>query len=288
MLLNTKELLEVAYKNQFGIGAYNIGNSEFVKAVIDVAEEKQSPAILQIHPLEIDLMTDGMAAYVREASSKTKMPISIHLDHGGSVDDCLRAIRNGFTSVMIDASHLPYEENIAMTKEVVDLAHKVGVSVEAELGTIGSNAHSGEEGAEKTLYTDPKQARDFVERTGVDFLAVAIGTVHGIYPKDLEPEIQLDRLEAIQKNIPIPMVLHGGSDNPDEKIIATTKRGISKINLSSDMKIAFYKTFKETMIERPNDYEPWLITKEATEAARAVLRKKMDIFGSRGKASLYK
>lgn len=287
MLISTKEMLNVAYQNNFGVGAYNIGNSEFVKAVIEVAEELNAPAILQIHPLEVELLTNDFMTYVKEAAQNAKVPISIHLDHGRDAKDCIQAIRNGYTSVMIDASHLPFEENIRVTKEVVDIAHQVGVSVEAELGTIGSNKGSGETTTAEALYTDPSQAKQFVDETGVDFLAVAIGTIHGIYPKGKKPNIQIDRLQEIRKAVDMPLVLHGGSDNPEEKIQAAVENGIAKVNLSSDMKVAFYTTFKETMIEMPDDYEPWIITPQATEAAKKVLRDKMHLFESVNKASLY-
>lgn len=288
MLYNMKDLLDVAYKNKFAVGAFNVANSEFVKVVIDAAEHMDSPAIIQIHPLELAQVGDEFVAYVREAVKKTHLPMAIHLDHGGSIDDVMRGIKNGYSSVMIDASAMPYEENVALTKAVVELAHTVGVSVEAELGTIGSNAGSGEGGIEDILYTDPDQAADFVARTGIDTLAVAIGTSHGIYPKTKEHSIKIDRLQKIKEKVSIPLVLHGGSDNADNEIQQCTQNGIAKINLASDMKRAFFRRLNQTLNEMPNDYEAFIVVPEATKAATELVEGKMRLFGSNNKASLYR
>ncbi|KAB7667184.1 ketose-bisphosphate aldolase [Bacillus sp. B1-b2] len=288
MLLNMKDLLNVAFENKFAVGSFNIANSEFVKVVIRAAEEQQSPAIMQIHPNEIGLVTDEFVAYVREAVSKSKMPFAIHLDHGGNINDILRAIKNGYTSVMMDASHLPFEGNIRLTKEAVDLAHMVGVSVEGELGTIGSNEGSSEGGSEEILYTDPDEAALFVEKTGIDTLAVAVGTSHGIYPKTKDHSIKIDRLIEIHSKVNIPLVLHGGSDNPDEEIREAVKHGIAKINLSTDMKRAFYNQLRITLEKNPYAYEPDMLMPEATKAATELVKQKMELFGSAGKAVLYK
>ncbi|WP_405142890.1 ketose-bisphosphate aldolase [Paenibacillus sp. FSL H7-0942] len=288
MLINMKDLLKVAYENKFAVGSFNVANSEFVKVVITAAEEQNSPAIMQIHPNEIDLVTDGFIAYVREAASKSKVPFVIHLDHGATIKDITRSIRNGYSSVMMDASHLPFEENIAATKEAVELAHLVDVSVEGELGTIGSNEGSSEGGADEILYTNPEEAAIFVEQTGIDTLAVAVGTSHGIYPQSKDHSIKIDRLKQIHEKVKIPLVLHGGSDNPDEEIREAVKHGIAKINLSTDMKRAFYNQLRATLDANPNAYEPDQLMPEATKAATELVKKKMDLFGSTGKASLYK
>jgi fructose-bisphosphate aldolase, class II len=288
MLTTMGKLLSVAYKGKFAVGAFNIANSEFVRAVIQTAERENSPAILQIHPNEINLMGDEFAAYCVEAAHRASVPIVIHLDHGSNIDDVVRAIRNGFTSVMIDGSHLPYEENVALTKAVVKIAHAQHITVEGELGTIGNTGTSSEGGAEEILFTDPEQAKDFVERTNVDTLAIAIGTSHGFYPKSLKPKLQIDRLSQINERVNIPLVLHGGSDNSDEDIRESTKYGVSKINLSSEMKRAFFTELRNTMNNHPNGYEPDALFPSSTEAAMAIIAKKMHLFGSAGKADLYK
>lgn len=287
MLLNMKDLLKTAYENQFAVGSYNVANSEFVRVVIEAAEEKNAPAIIQIHPNEIELLGDEFTAYVREICQRTSIPVAIHLDHGASVQDVMRAIRNGFTSVMIDASHASFEDNIAVTKEVVKLAHAVNVSVEAELGTIGSNDNSSEGGADQILYTDPQDAKIFVEETGVDTLAVAIGTSHGQYKHAGKPELKLDLLEEIHQQVDIPLVLHGGSDNKDEEISQTYLHGVSKINLSTDMKNAFFQEMRSFLIENQDAYEPDVIMPSARNAAKEVVKKKMDLFNSTNHAHLY-
>ncbi|MGG2090799.1 ketose-bisphosphate aldolase [Priestia aryabhattai] len=288
MLVNMRDLLQVAYENKFAVGSFNVANSEFVKVVVSAAEEQKSPAILQIHPNEINLVTDEFVAYVREAASKSKVPFVIHLDHGATIEDITRSIRNGYTSVMMDASHLPFEENMTLTKKAVELAHIVGVSVEGELGTIGSNEGSSEGGTDEILYTDPDEAAIFVKKTGIDTLAVAVGTSHGLYPKTKDHSIKIDRLMKIHEKVKVPLVLHGGSDNPDEEIREAVKHGVAKINLSTDMKRAFYNQLRATLDENPDAYEPDLLMPEATKAAIELVKKKMDLFGSTDKASLYK
>ncbi|MDQ0207372.1 ketose-bisphosphate aldolase [Alkalicoccobacillus murimartini] len=287
MLMNMKDLLAVAYKHQFAVGSFNVANSEFVRVIIESAEEKNAPAIIQIHPNEVELLGDDFITYVRESCRNAKVPMVIHLDHGGSVEDVMRAIRNGFTSVMIDASHASFEDNIAISKEVVKLAHSVNVSVEAELGTIGSNEGSSEGGADVILYTDVDDAKTFVEQTGIDTLAIAIGTSHGQYKHDRQPELKLDLLAEINKNVDIPLVLHGGSDNKDEEISQTYLHGVSKINLSTDMKNAFFKEMRRFLIENDTAYEPDMIMPSARKAAQEVVKKKMDLFNSTNQAHHY-
>ncbi|WP_077298517.1 ketose-bisphosphate aldolase [Virgibacillus pantothenticus] len=287
MLMNMKELLEVAYKNNFAVGSFNIANSEFVRVVIESAEEKKTPAIIQIHPNELDLVGDDFIAYVRESCKNAKVPMAIHLDHGSSVKDVMRAIRNGYTSVMIDASHASFADNIAITKEVVNIAHDVNVSVEAELGTIGSNEGSSEGGADEILYTDADDAKRFVEETGIDTLAVAIGTSHGQYKYAGKPELKLDLLAEINQKVEIPLVLHGGSDNKDEEIAQTYLHGIAKINLSTDMKSAFFQEMRRFLKDNQGAYEPDVIMPSARNAAKEVVKHKMHLFNSTNKAHLY-
>ncbi len=288
MLLNLTKTLKPAYQNKFAIGAFNISNSELLKAVVETAEEKKSPAIIQLLPAELDLVGEDFIAYAREAAHQANVPIALHQDHCGEIEGILRAIRNGYTSVMVDGSHLPFEENIALTRQVVGIAHAVGVSVEAELGRIGENEGSIEGSASEVIYTNPEEAKEFVARTNCDALAVAVGTAHGLYPEHLSPDIKLDRLRQLNEILDVPLVLHGGSDNPDEAIRNTTKYGIAKINLSSDMKRAFFDQLRITLAEKPNDFEPNDVFPQATEAAKQVIREKMDVFGSTDKSHLYR
>ncbi len=201
MLISMKEMLAPTREYRFAIGAFNVADSCFIRAVVEEAEATNTPAIISIHPSELEFVTDEFFGYVRERTLKSRVPFTIHLDHGASIAQVLRAIQCGFTSVMIDGSLLPYEENVALTKEVVKLAHAVGVSVEGELGTIGDTGTTVEGGVSKVIYTEPAQAEDFVQRTGVDTLAVAIGTAHGIYPKDMKPELQMHILKDISQRV---------------------------------------------------------------------------------------
>ena len=288
MLMNMKELLAVADKNGFAVPAFNIGSEAILKGVVESANEKNAPVILAIHPTELEFLGDSFIKTCIEEANKSKGPMVIHLDHGGTFEEVLRAIRCGFTSVMIDASHLSYEENIAITKKVVEVAKVSNVSVEAELGTIGTTGENFEGGADDIIYTNPEQAKDFIEKTGIDSLAVAIGTAHGIYPKDMKPELKLDLLKTIRDTVDIPLVLHGGSSNPDDEIAQSVKIGISKINISSDIKFAFYKKCREVLAENPGWIEPNAIYPPCIEAMKEVVEFKMNLFNDIGKAELYK
>ncbi|KHS71631.1 MULTISPECIES: ketose-bisphosphate aldolase [Pectobacterium] len=287
MLISMTDILKPTREHRFAIGAFNVADSCFIRAVVEEAEATNTPAIISIHPSELEFVTDEFFAYVRERTLRSPVPFVIHLDHGASIAHVLRAIQCGFTSVMIDGSLLPYEENVALTTEVVKLAHAVGVSVEGELGTIGDTGTTIEGGVSKVIYTDPEQAEDFVNRTGVDTLAVAIGTAHGIYPKDLKPELQMHILRDISQRVSIPLVLHGGSANPDAEIAEAVTLGVGKINISSDMKFAYFQKARE-ILSRETWWDPNAIYPEPIKAAKEVIRYKMALFGSTGKATLYR
>jgi len=248
----------------------------------------QCPVILAIHPDELSFLGDSFIESCIAEANATKVPMVIHLDHGGSFEQVMRAIQCGFTSVMIDGSHLSYEDNIEITKKVVGAAHPIHVSVEAELGTIGTTGTSAEGGANKIIYTDSKLAKDFVAKTGIDTLAVAIGTAHGIYPKGMKPKLRLDLLKEIRDVVAVPLVLHGGSSNADEEIAESVKIGISKINISSDVKAAYYKKVREVLKDNEGWYEPNAIYPPCIAAAREVIEFKMNLFNSVDKVKLYK
>jgi fructose-bisphosphate aldolase class II len=288
MLMNMKELLSVANEQYFAVPAFNIGTGQILKAVIECCEAKKAPVILAIHPLELEFQGDNFIASCIAAASKSRVPMAIHLDHGSKIEQIYRAINDGFTSVMIDASHMTYEENIAISKKVVEIAHPLNISVEAELGTIGTTGTGGEYGADKIIYTDPDKAKEFVEKTGVDTLAIAIGTAHGIYPKGVKPELKLDLLKEIKSKVSAPLVLHGGSSNPDDEIAESVRRGINKINISSDIKAAFYKQCRKTLDENPNTYEPFQVYPESIQAMKAVIDFKIDLFNDADKMKYYK
>jgi fructose-bisphosphate aldolase class II len=199
----------------------------------------------------------------------------------------LQAVQYGFTSVMIDASLQSFEENIAISKKVTDSAHVLGLSVEAELGTIGANDSYAEAGAATIIYTDPDDAVTFVEQTGVDSLAVAIGTYHGFYPAHLKPELKLDLLKEIKSRVRIPLVLHGGSGNPDDEIAEASRIGINKINISTDIKVAYHDKMREVLGNDPKTREPNAIQPACIDAMKVVAAQKIELFGAAGKGSLY-
>lgn len=288
MLYNMKNLLAVARKNKFAVPAFNISSHEILRAVMETCRETGSPVILEIHPVEIEHLTDSYIDTVKKAAYEAEFPVVIHLDHGETVYDVMRAIHNGYTSVMIDASKESYEENIRQTREIVNLAHEVNVSVEAELGTIGAMNYSAEGGVDHVVCTDPAQARDFVERTGIDTLAVAIGTAHGLYPKNFVPKLELKRLEEISRLVDIPLVLHGGSGNPDEEISRSVALGVCKVNISSDVKSAFFNECRRFFAENPGAYEPNEIFPSCITAAKRVIKHKLGVLNTLGKQSLYR
>ncbi|MBM7542821.1 ketose-bisphosphate aldolase [Amphibacillus cookii] len=287
MLINMNQMLELAKKNKFAVGAFNVADSNFLRVVIEAAEENDAPAIIAVHPTELEFTKDEFFQYTVSRLKNSSVPFVLHMDHGDSLASIMRAIHNGFSSVMIDGSLLPFEENIQMTKEVVQVCHKIGVSVEGELGTIGNTGTSIEGGVSTVIYTKPEDAEKFIEETGIDTLAVAIGTAHGIYPKDVKPELKMDVLEAIKETVDIPLVLHGGSANPDEEIARAVEIGIQKVNISSDYKYAFYKKCRE-ILSTTELWDPNAIYPECILEAKKVVKQKMILFNSINKAELYR
>ncbi|AYY71471.1 ketose-bisphosphate aldolase [Listeria monocytogenes] len=286
MLVNMKQLLEVAKENKFAVGAFNVADSNFLRVVVEEAEKNNAPAIIAVHPTELDFTKDDFFQYVLARIKNSPVSFVLHLDHGDNMGDVMRAVRCGFSSVMIDGSLLPFEENIRVTKEVVEVCHKLGVSVEGELGTIGKTGNSIEGGVSEIIYTKPEEAEEYISRTGVDTLAVAIGTAHGIYPKDKEPKLRLDILKEIKDLVHIPLVLHGGSANPDAEIAAAVEIGIQKVNISSDYKYAFYKKCRE-ILSTTELWDANAIYPDCIDAAKEVVKYKMELFQSIGQVEKY-
>lgn len=247
MLINMEQMLAIVKENKFAVGAYNISNLELDRIVIEQCEEDNAPAIIEVHPTEVFYCKDDFFAYVLQRIKNSKVPFVLHLDHGDNLDSVARAIHNGFSSVMIDGSLLSWDENVDITRKTVEMCHRVGVSVEGELGTIGQTGTAVEDGLKNGIYTKLEDAKRFVEETGVDTLAFGIGTAHGIYPKNVTPEIRIDILKDIIGQVDVPLVLHGGFSNPDEQIAEAVKNGISKVNISSDFKHAFFDKVREVL-----------------------------------------
>ena len=287
MLMNMKDLLTVAQKNHFAVPAFNIGSDQLLKAVMKTVKELKSPVILEMSPDEFNFVGYAQIQAMLYEAAHTDVPVCIHLDHGDSYETVVRAIQAGMTSVMIDASKLPYEENVAITKKVVETAHIANVSVESELGTIGTTGNSIEGETEGVIYIVPEEAKQFIEDTGIDTFACAIGTAHGIYPKDMKPKLRIDILKDITDQVSVPLVLHGGSSNKDEEIAEAVKNGICKINISSDIKVAFYEQARKTLNENPGYREPLEIYPAAMEACGKVCADKIRLFNSQDKVKCY-
>lgn len=286
MLVNGKVMLDVANANNFAVPAFNISDYAMMNGVFEISEELESPVIIAIHPDELSHIGVDMLPAIISRAHRSTVPVTIHLDHGATYEQVLTAIQAGFTSVMIDGSTLPFDENVAITKKIVETAHAVGLSVEGELGTIGKTDDEAEDGTATIIYTEPADAVRFVEETGVDSLAIAIGTCHGIYPAHMKPELKLDLLREIKDAVNVPLVLHGGSNNPDSEIGDSVKLGVNKINISSDIKVAYHQKMREILadagVREPNTIQP-----PSIEAMKVVAAHKIALFDAAGKAKLY-
>ncbi|WP_432957749.1 ketose-bisphosphate aldolase [Micromonospora haikouensis] len=287
MLTTGKAILDVANEHSFAVPAFNISDWAMFRGIVEISEEKNAPLIVGIHPDEVRHIGREMITGIIERAHGSSVPIAIHWDHGATYEQMLQAFQYGFTSVMIDGSLKPFDENLAITKKVTDSAHVLGVSVEGELGTIGGNDSYAEAGAAEIIYTDPDDAVTFVKTTGVDSLAIAIGTFHGFYPAHLKPELKLDLLKEIKSRVGIPLVLHGGSGNPDDEIREAARIGINKINISTDIKVAYHDKMREVLGSDSKVREPNAIQPACLDAMKEVAAHKIDLFGATGKGSLY-
>jgi len=287
MLTTGKAILDVANEHSFAVPAFNISDWAMFRGIVEICEEKDAPLIVGIHPDEVRHIGREMITGIAERAHRSSVPIAIHWDHGATYEEILQAFQFGFTSVMIDGSLKPFDENLAISQKVTDSAHALGLSVEAELGTIGANDSYAEGGSATIIYTDPDDAVTFVEQTGVDSLAVAIGTFHGFYPAHLKPELKLDLLKEIKSRVRIPLVLHGGSNNPDDEIAEASRIGINKINISTDIKVAYHAKMREVLGNDPKVREPNAIQPACIDAMKVVAAQKIDLFGATGKGALY-
>ena len=281
MLVTAKQLMLDAQKGGYAIGAFNVENMEMVQAVVAAAQELKSPVIIQTTPSTLKYASPEMFyANVAAAAKAASVPVVMPLDPGSSFQLAMQAFRAGYTSIMIDGSHSPYEENIAVTKAVVDACHPAGVPVEAELGKVGGKEDDldGGDGG----YTVPAEAADFVAKTGVDSLAVAIGTAHGVYKG--VPKLDVDRLSEIRKVVSIPLVLHGTSGVPDEAVRECIRRGICKVNYATDLRIAFSTGLKEYLAKDPDAFDPKKYNALGREKVKEYVMSKMLVCGSNGKA----
>lgn len=281
-LVTTKEMLLDAQKNGYAVGAFNVENMEMVMAVVSAAQELKSPVIMQTTPSTVKYADfDYFYANAKVAAEKANVPVAIHLDHGSSFELAMKAYRTGYTSIMIDGSHGSFEENIALTKSVVEVCKSGNVPVEAELGKVGGK-EDDLDGGEGSAHTDPQEAKEFVEKTGVSSLAIAIGTAHGLYKG--EPKIDLDRLSEIKKVVSIPLVLHGGSGIPDEIIKESIRRGISKVNYATELRIAYSNGVKKVLKEDPEVIDPKKYGVAGRQSVKEFVKEKIAVCGSIDKA----
>ncbi|MFS0863006.1 class II fructose-bisphosphate aldolase [Fredinandcohnia sp. 179-A 10B2 NHS] len=283
-LVSMKEMLEKGKAEGYAVGQFNLNNLEFTQAILQAAQEENSPVILGV--------SEGAARYMGGFKTVVAMvtaliedynvtvPVAIHLDHGSSYESCAKAIHAGFTSVMIDASHHPFEENVEITSKVVELAHFHGVSVEAELGTVGGQ--EDDVVAEGVIYADAQECVELVKRTGIDCLAPALGSVHGPYKG--EPNLGFKEMEEIGNLTGLPLVLHGGTGIPTKDIQRAVSLGTAKINVNTENQIASAKTVREVLAAKPNEYDPRKYLGPARDAIKETVKGKMREFGSSGKA----
>ena len=308
-LVTTKEMFEKAMQGKYAIGAFNVNNMELIQGIVDAAAEQNSPVILQASSSAIKYAgIDYLMAMVKVSAEKyPNIPIAIHLDHGPDFETCKMCVDAGFTSVMFDGSKYDFEENIRLTKEVVDYAHAHGVVVEAELGKLAGIEDEVNVSADDAIYTDPAQAEEFVKRTGVDSLAIAIGTSHGAYKFKGEARLRFDILKEVKERIPnTPIVLHGASTVipelvemcnkyggdipgakgvPDEILHEASISGVSKINVDTDLRLALTAGIRKVFVEEPSAFDPRKYLKPARELVKETVAHKMrDVFGSANKA----
>lgn len=307
-LVTTKDMFEKSMKEHFAIGAFNVNNMEIIQAITDAAAEENSPVILQASSSAIKYARVGYLRKMVEASlDQYDIPVVLHLDHGPDFETCKMCIDNRFSSVMIDGSKYDFEENVALTKKVVDYAHSKGVVVEAELGKLAGIEDEVNVAASDAMFTDPDQAKEFVERTGCDSLAIAIGTSHGAYKFKGEPKLRFDILEKVKEKLPnTPIVLHGASTVipelvdmcneyggdipgakgvPDEILHEASKRGVSKINVDTDLRLAMTGAIRKVFIEEPSKFDPRAYLTPARELIKETVQHKIrDVFGSSNKA----
>lgn len=306
-LTTNKELLTLARKGGYAVGAFNINNLEILQAIVSAGEAERSPAIIAVS--EGAIQYAGMpylVSMVRTAAAQTSTPLSLHLDHGKDLEVIRSCIDNGFTSVMIDGSEFEFEKNIEVTKKVVEMAKRKGVSVEAELGRLKGIEEKISVSEKEAFLTDPQAAEDFFKRTGVDALAIAIGTSHGAYKFKGEAKLDFERLKEVARKVSIPLVLHGASGVPsavlqraerfgaklpgakgipDEAIQKAIGLGIAKINIDTDLRLSFVGALREILTTKPDEFDPRKILGPGREAIKQTVQSKMKLFGSSGKAT---
>ena len=281
MYVTSKEMLLEAQKGGYAVGAFNIENMEMVKAVIAAAEELKAPVMLQTTPGTVKYGSlETYAAIVKAEAKKATVPVCLHLDHGASFDMAVKAVQVGYSSVMIDGSKLDLEANIALSKSVADVGKACGVPVEAELGKVGGKEDDTE--SKESAYTDPEEAKRFVAETGVDFLAIGIGTAHGVYK--VKPVLNTKRISEVKEVVSVPLVLHGSSGLTDEDVKDCVSRGMCKVNFSTELRQAYLKATRELLSADDSIIDPKKIGEAAIKAVKSQVEYRMKVCGCDGKA----
>jgi fructose-bisphosphate aldolase class II len=282
-LVTTKELLEKAMREKYAVGAFNANNIEMVQAIIEAAEEESAPVILQASQGAIKYAgLENVTAIVKNAADMAKIPIALHLDHGTNYEQNVKCLRIGFTSLMFDGSKLPYEENVSITRKVVEMGHAVGVPVEGEIGKIGGTEDHITVSEVEADMTEPEEALRFVEDTGVDSLAVAVGSVHRMKKK--EAKLDHERIKRIAELVKIPLVLHGSSGVMDDEMKKGIKEGLCKINVATQLNMAFVEGMRKALNEKPEEVDPRKILSLSKELLKKVVKDRIRVFGCSGKA----
>lgn len=283
MLVTSKELLLDAQKNAYAVGAFNTNDLEITHAIIRAAEAKKSPVLVQISAGALKYAgADYLPMIVAKAATLASVPVAIHLDHGPSFASVMLCLRQGFTSIMRDASQLPYDGNVAEVRKVVEACHAIGVPVEAEIGKLGGVEEHVVVSERDATMSNPDECARFVDDSGCDFLAVAIGNAHGFYKG--EPKLDFDRLNEIRNKVSVPLVLHGASGIPDHQITKAVERGVCKINIDTEIRNAFIRSIQEFVAKNPDQIDPRKVFKPGIAAMQAVVERKIDIFRSAGRA----
>ena len=280
-LVTSEKMLLDAQKGGYAVGAFNVENMEMVKAVLAAAEELKAPVMLQTTPGTIKYGTvETYAAIVKAEAEKVSVPVCLHLDHGNSFELAVQAMKAGYTSVMIDGSHEDFDNNIALTEKVVDVATAIGIPVEAELGKVGGKEDDLE--ADADTNTDPMEAKEFAERTGISSLAVAIGTAHGFYVGT--PVLDKPRVSAIKEVVSVPLVLHGASGLSEEDVRECVERGMCKVNFATELRAAYTAAVKKLLEEKPETYDPKKLGNVGMAAVKEQVKIRMKMCGCDGKA----
>lgn len=280
-LVTSTKMLKDAQKGNYAVGAFNAENMEMVKAIIRAAEELKAPVMIQTTPSTIKYGTlETYFAMVSAEAEKASVPVCLHLDHGSSFELAVQAMKAGYTSVMIDGSHEDFEGNVAVSKKVADVANALGIPVEAELGKVGGKEDDLE--ADADTNTDPQEAKEFVERTGVTSLAVAIGTAHGFYHGT--PVLDKERVSEVKELVSVPLVLHGASGLSEEDVRECVERGMCKVNFATELRAAYTDACKKLLEEKPETFDPKKLGVVGMEAVKEIVKSRMVMCGCDGKA----